>query len=175
MQLHTCLRAANQARQIEWDTGGNIDLSYASNELAGEAGELIEAALDVLNGNENYEALAEEIGDVIICCDLIAGRLDLVIETHVEILYGESDVKDILLDLAMEIGGVANTVKKQERARFGMVGAKGSLDDLRRNLQEVVVHVHRLGGAMRVPVRPCVASKFNKTSLKYGLATLMKE
>lgn len=175
---HTTLRAANTARQREWDTGGNIDLSYSGNELAGEAGELVQAAIDYLNGSGNLEALREEIGDVIICCDLIALRVQRPLRTQfpTDTSIGCSDavvVKDHLIDLGIEIGNVSNTIKKQERERFGMVGARGSLDDMMRNLDEIVQIVHRIGECFGQAAHSCVASKFNLTSRKYGLATMM--
>lgn len=181
MAKYKTLRAANLARQIEWDTGGNIDLSYSGNELAGEAGELIQAAVDLMNGSENRIALKEEIGDVIICCDLIAMRVQQPLDTSdpvdrgcrvdLDSPDGLSFIKDQLIDLALEVGNVSNTVKKQERARFGMVGAKGSLEDMMRNLTEIVGVVYRIGESFGVDAGECVADKFNLTSSKYGLET----
>ena len=176
MSRYRTLRAANIARQAEWDTSGDIDLSYAGNELAGEAGELAQATFDLLNGSQNYTAFREEIGDVIICCDLIALRVQkpLLTERLVEITEGSAPaivVKDLIIDLAIEIGNVSNTIKKQERARFGMVGAKGSLDDMMINLGEVIRIVHDIGECFGVDASQCVADKFNLTSSKYGLAT----
>lgn len=172
MGVYDNLRDANRARQTEWDTAGDITLSYAGNELAGEVGELIEAATDILFGGTDNEALKQEIGDVIICCDLIAMRcgFDLNLEPVVPI-YGLP--KDIMLDLAIQIGMVCNTIKKQERERFGMVGARGSLEDLKRNLDEVVLYVYRLARCFDLYAGSCVAEKFNLTSRKYGLQTIM--
>jgi hypothetical protein len=172
------LRDANVARQAEWDTGGNIDLSYSGNELAGEAGELIQAAVDLLNGGDDYEALREEIGDVIICCDLIGLRVGrpLITRWPVNPRKGHADariVTDQLVDLAIEVGNVSNTIKKQERERFGMVGARGSLDDMMHNLNEIICLVHWIGESFGVAAGECVAHKFNLTSAKYGLQTKM--
>lgn len=179
MVAYTSLREANVVRQAEWDTGGNIDLSYSGNELAGEAGELIEAVAYYLADGDDLEAVREEMADTIICCDLIALRLDMQIDTEVFFSEpgapaGDDAIKDILIDIAIEVGRISNTIKKRERERFGMVGARGSLEDLRRNLNELVLHVYRLGDAMGESPRDAVAAKFNKTSAKYGLATTMK-
>lgn len=184
MTICATLREGNTVRQAEWDTGGNVDLSYAGNELAGETGELIEAATDIIDGgSDNWTALAEEMADVIICCDLIALRLDMPLVTDLPAFNAPHDhfgtgskefVKDILLDIAMEAGRISNTVKKRERERFGMVGARGSLEDLNANLNEQVLNVYRLGDAMGVLPAKAVADKFNKTSTKYGLTTMMK-
>lgn len=175
--MFSTLREANLARQAEWDTGGNIDLSYAGNELAGEVGELIQATVDLLNGSDNFVAFEEEIGDVIICCDLIAMRLERPLETDIvfdgHVVVDNEDLKDLLIYLALEVGNVSNTIKKRERERFGMVGARGSLDDLVRNLSEIVRTVHLIGEYYGKFAGGCVASKFNLTSAKYGLATKM--
>ncbi len=172
MALFEDLRSANRARQAEWDTGGDITLSYTGNELAGEAGELIEAATDILFGGSDQEALRQEIGDVIICCDLIALRCGLDLNLTPEVpVFGMP--KDIMLELSIQVGMVCNTIKKQERERFGMVGARGSLEDLNRNLNEVVFNVHRLARCFDLFAGSCVAEKFNLTSRKYGLKTEM--
>ena len=89
------LRAANLARQEEWCPDQKPDLSFRGNELAGEIGETIEAAIQVLIlstlagrasnlikklererdgwiGSRGTKAdLAEELGDIVICCDLV--------------------------------------------------------------------------------------------------------
>ncbi len=179
MSVHGSLRMANRARQAEWDTGGDMTLSYSGNELGGEVGELIESAIDVLgNGEEFLVDLRQEIGDVIICCDLLGNMLDIPVITAVPQYLGDGDfdyddVKDTLLEIAVQSGMVCNTVKKQERERFGMVGARGSLDDLQRNLNLLVEHVHILADYFGIPVSRCVADKFNLTSAKYGLKTQM--
>lgn len=73
------LRAANRARQAEWDPSDDITLSYRGNELAGEVGEacnvikkLERERLGIRGSRDTVEHLAEELADVIICVDLIA-------------------------------------------------------------------------------------------------------
>lgn len=75
---HT-LRSANLTRIEEWDPGKQIDASYRGNELAGEVGEacnvikkLERERLGIRGSRDTIEHLAEELADVIICCDLIA-------------------------------------------------------------------------------------------------------
>ena len=75
----TSLRAANNARQKEWDAGNQITLSYRGNELAGEVGEacnvikkLERERLGIAGSRDTKAHLAEELADVIICVDLIA-------------------------------------------------------------------------------------------------------
>lgn len=181
MTVFSSLRLANRARQAEWDTGGDITLSYSGNELAGEVGEFIESAVDALNHPDDDEMLSnlrQEIGDVIICCDLIGNMLDIPVITSVPQYLSDSDpvgamVKDILLDVSICAGMICNTVKKRERERFGMVGARGSIDDIQRDINMLIDHIHLIADEFGISVSRCVADKFNLTSAKYGLKTQM--
>lgn len=76
---YTTLRAANAARQAEWDPGKQISLSYRGNELGGECGEaqnvikkLERERLGIRGSRANVGDLAMELADVVICADLIA-------------------------------------------------------------------------------------------------------
>lgn len=85
MTDHTNLRDANVARDIEWRAGAApLSLSFRGNELAGEVGEacnvlkkLERARLGLRGSRDTVEHLAEELADVVICCDLIAMDLGL--------------------------------------------------------------------------------------------------
>lgn len=79
MTTYDTLRAANEARQKEWDKDARITLSYRGNELAGEIGEacnvikkLDRERLGIKGSCDTVEHLAEELADGIICIDLIA-------------------------------------------------------------------------------------------------------
>jgi NTP pyrophosphatase (non-canonical NTP hydrolase) len=81
---YSTLRDANRARQIEWDKGSKIDLSYRGNELAGETGEacniikkLERERLGIRGSRATIEQLAEELADVVICADLVAMELNI--------------------------------------------------------------------------------------------------
>lgn len=78
-RLFTNLRAANEARQAEWDGNSQITPAYRGNELAGEVGEacnvikkLERERLGIAGSRDTKEHLAEELADVVICADLIA-------------------------------------------------------------------------------------------------------
>lgn len=78
-RIYPTLRAANQARQAEWDKDERISLSYRGNELAGETGEacniikkLDRERLGIRGSRATVEQLAEELADILICVDLIA-------------------------------------------------------------------------------------------------------
>ncbi len=78
------LRLANQDRQEEWDPTNAITIEYRGNELAGEVGEacnvikkMARERLGLRGTRATKEQLAEELGDIIICCDLIAMQFDI--------------------------------------------------------------------------------------------------
>lgn len=73
------LRFANGMRLHEWDPNDGITPAYRGNELAGEVGEacnvikkLERERLGIRGSRDTVAHLAEELADVIICCDLIA-------------------------------------------------------------------------------------------------------
>jgi|GEM_PF-2028166 NTP pyrophosphatase (non-canonical NTP hydrolase) len=78
-QTFTNLRAANVARQLEWDAGNQLSLTYRANELAGEVGEACNVAkkiererLGIRGSRATISDLGDELADVIICADLVA-------------------------------------------------------------------------------------------------------
>lgn len=77
--IYTTLRAANEARQAEWDKDERITLSYRLNELAGETGEACNVGkkiererLGIRGSRATVADLANELADVVICADLVA-------------------------------------------------------------------------------------------------------
>lgn len=81
VHVYESLRAANQHRQTLWSGGENKTNGplYAATELAGEVGEVcnvvkkLEREARGLPGSRTtLEKLEEEIGDVLICVDLLA-------------------------------------------------------------------------------------------------------
>lgn len=85
------LRTASRLREIEWDAKGQIDLSYRGNELAGEVGEACNAIkklererLGIRGSRDTVAHLAEELADVVICVDLIAGSLGIDLSSAVK-------------------------------------------------------------------------------------------
>ncbi|MBI1261281.1 MAG: nucleotide pyrophosphohydrolase [Rhizobiales bacterium] len=100
MAEFTTLRAANEARQKEWDKGAKIDLSYRGNEMAGETGEacniikkLERERLGIVGSRATLEQLAEELADVIICVDLIAMSVGINMEAAVRSKFNVTSEK----------------------------------------------------------------------------------
>ena len=84
------MRAINGERYKAWAQGTGDDPLYASNEFAGEAGEvcnivkkLVREERGWVGSRSDKDALAEEIADVIICVDTIARMYDINIEEAV--------------------------------------------------------------------------------------------
>ncbi len=73
------LREANLARDAIWAKGDKMTPSFRGNELGGEAGEaqnilkkLDRERMGMVGSRASLDDLAEELADVIICCDLAA-------------------------------------------------------------------------------------------------------
>ncbi|MBU4433180.1 MAG: MazG-like family protein [Alphaproteobacteria bacterium] len=97
---HATLRAANLARQAEWDTDDQITLSYRGNELAGEVGEacniikkLERERMGIKGSRASLADLAEELADVIICADLIAMQLGIDLDRAVAEKFNKTSDK----------------------------------------------------------------------------------
>ena len=79
------LREAVKRREPCWNpTGEKIPIAFRFMELCGEAGETANAGkklarkeLGLVGGNDDLTNLKEELGDVIICCELIAQHYDI--------------------------------------------------------------------------------------------------
>lgn len=79
MSTFSTLREANIVRQKEWDPTDKITPSFQGNELAGEVGELCNLVkkfdrhrMGLKGGKVDLDAIKEEIGDIVICLDLLA-------------------------------------------------------------------------------------------------------
>lgn len=98
------MRKANYARQQEWDGKkqlvGNLGLLFASNELGGEVGELqnmikklVRRDLKIPTGEVTLDDIADELGDVIICVDLLAIKLGVDLGAAVRRKFDKTSAK----------------------------------------------------------------------------------
>lgn len=78
------LRTANIVRQARWPGAHKADLTFRALEVCGEVGELAEAVKKYLRRREGIAGsqasvrnIADELGDVIVTCDLLARDLDI--------------------------------------------------------------------------------------------------
>ena len=90
MTEYSTLRAANAARQLEWDASNQITAAYRGNELAGEVGEacnvikkLERERMGIRGSRASVAELADELADVLICADLIALHYGIDLEAAV--------------------------------------------------------------------------------------------
>lgn len=114
------LREANAARQLEWDAGNVITSSFRANELAGEMGEALERALDLIvlaaavgrlsntikklererlgirGSRSTIEQLGEELADVNICTDLVAMEYNIDLDKETRKKFNEVSEKQNL-------------------------------------------------------------------------------
>lgn len=111
MTVYTTLRAANVARQLEWDNEGRIDAAYRGNELAGEVGEAcnvikkLERERRGIRGSRATVAeLADELADVVICADLIAMQYGIDLDAAVARKFNATSEK-VALDTRLEPTG----------------------------------------------------------------------
>jgi len=93
------LSKANYIRAKEWG-GPQTTLSFKGNELAGEVGEacnilkkMERTRLGMKGGGGDRDALAEELADVIICVDLIAGHLCIDLEAAIRDKFNKTSDK----------------------------------------------------------------------------------
>lgn len=95
------LREKNNQRQEEWPSDIEVDELFRSNELAEEAGELCGAVKKLyrykhnIAGNQKsydelHQNLKEEIGDLMITLDLLAGKYGLNIEECTKMKFNQT-------------------------------------------------------------------------------------
>ncbi len=78
-------------------------------------------------------------------------------------------------ELAGEVGEACNVVKKLERERHGWRGSRATLDDLAQELADVVICADLCAVTAGIDLDAAVVAKFNATSRKQGLSTLLPE
>lgn len=167
------LRAANAARQQEWDpTGFAKTRSWRFNELGGEVGEvcnilkkLHREACGVPGSRATKDQLAEELADVVICIDLAA--MECLVDP---MLYDVPAVPRIQFSDLTHAGNCL-------LARMGLVSAT-FLDNTEHPAELIKMRLKSLLNVVRciayyqgIDLEMAVINKFNFTSAKVGLRT----
>lgn len=177
MGYFATLREANAVREVEWDSGGQLDGSFYANELAGEVGEAIEVAQDLILSSPysgfTLDSLADELADVVICTHLLANKFGVEVNKPSSDFDTASSVENELLSLAVYTGHACNITKKLERERLGLAGSRATVDELADKLAYVLWETAYIAWIFAIRLDVAVAVKFNKTSTKVGLATMM--
>ena len=86
----------------------------------------------------------------------------------------KADVAFRALEVAGEAGEVAEAVKKYLRGERGIGGNVGTVDDVAREIADVVISLDLLADALGIDMANAVRRKFNATSAKYGLLTTIE-
>lgn len=169
------LRAANVARQAEWDGDSKAqNLKWRANELFGEAGEaaniikkLHRERVGIRGSRATLTDLAEELADIVICLDLFAMTADIaMVENYYET---ESAEPTTLLRAGTWIGVYVGDICHY--ALFPISIHKKRLLDSINELHKTVVMLARSEG---IDLRTAVAAKFNATSVKMGLTVRLR-
>lgn len=176
MHILAALRAANIARNNEWENKATpFTLVFWANELAGEVGEACNI-LKKLDREFNYNvrgsratmaALAEELGDIVICCDLLGmcASVDYPsagcwpafpkVSAHDYSRYG--------VRLMANAGRACAIVDKFDR--------KSGNEMLASTMQGLMRQTKATADLLGVDLERTVRTKFNMTSEKLGLKT----
>jgi NTP pyrophosphatase (non-canonical NTP hydrolase) len=77
------------------------------------------------------------------------------------------------LELAGEVGEVANAVKKIMRHQLGMVGGSADDTNLKEEIGDVLISLELLARSFNYDLWQCAVEKFNKTSDKNGFPIKM--
>lgn len=98
----TNLRAANIARNQEWNTGSErVSMTFRATELAGEVGEacnvikkLERERIGLVGSRDTKEHLAEELADIVICTDLVAMDADIDLDAAIAAKFNATSEKN---------------------------------------------------------------------------------
>lgn len=78
-------------------------------------------------------------------------------------------------ELAGETGEACNVIKKLERERHGWRGERDTIEHLAEELADVIICVDLIAGRAGIDLSNAVRDKFNATSRKVGLPTMLGE
>ena len=76
-------------------------------------------------------------------------------------------------ELAGEVGEACNIIKKLERERLGLRGSRATKHELVQELADIIICVDLIAIQLNVDLSTAVEEKFNQTSAKYGLRTMI--
>ncbi len=76
-------------------------------------------------------------------------------------------------ELAGETGEACNVIKKLERERLGLRGSRATVAQLAEELADVVIVVDLIASRLNIDLSYAIEQKFNATSAKVGLKTVI--
>jgi NTP pyrophosphatase (non-canonical NTP hydrolase) len=77
-------------------------------------------------------------------------------------------------ELAGEVGEACNVIKKLERERLGIRGSRATVEQLAEELADAVICLDLIAMQAGIDLQQAVQEKFNATSGKYGLETMLR-
>ncbi len=173
------LRAANLARQAEWTGNEQADIAFRALEVADECGEvagavkkLLRAQRGICGSTMTLEDVADEIGDTIISLDLLACELRIELVDPATTQPPKPDGKP--LELALAVDWAVGQVSMAILTDVDKAVTASLMAELAARMRNVLQFLNELAAALGVDVGHAVATKFNKTSVKYGLTTMME-
>lgn len=164
------LHRANVARQKEWDSSNTkTDLDFWGVELAGEVGEacniikkLERERLGMRGSRSTVQDLADELGDVIICCDLIACAHQSLADPAEQLQWLKNKS---LASLGNEMAAASGMVNH--------IIASRDFFQLTSMLCILINRTELVARSQKIDLDAAVKAKFNATSEKYGLTVRM--
>lgn len=94
------LMQLNTRRQLEWDSCGQLDLTYRALELCTECGELgeqvkklVRSQKGLVGNTTDITRIADEVGDVMICLSLLCKDLGIDIELATKQKFNKTSTK----------------------------------------------------------------------------------
>lgn len=176
------IRAANVARQDEWAGSEKADILFRALEVADEAGEvlgaikkLVRAQRGIGGSTMTLEDVADEIGDAIISIDLLACELGIKWQKP-RIGDGFKDVPPVTLALAIDvaIGNLSQVILQLAQSSESAHTDSAASGYIPSRIQTALRLLVGLAEALGIDAGHAVATKFNKTSAKNGLTTMME-
>lgn len=175
------LRIANIARQAEWPGNEEADAEFRALELADEIGEVLgatkkwlRAERGIAGNTKTIEDLADEIGDALISLDLLLNEVGLpeLKPLHGASVSGSTCPARMALTVFASAGRTADVfidiVSQRADSEVSHL-----LHRFKGSIYVLTLQIIRLAQNFEINVERAIASKFNKTSEKYGLQTRM--
>lgn len=179
MANHANLRDANVARQAEWDTGNQVDLSWRCNELAGEAGEVCNVLkklhrerLGIVGSRATKDDLADELADVMICVDLVGMHENIPTFGSGPARIDHDPMRGVEFASLTDAGNAL--AARTGRVSSLLFEAPGDRNILHRSLAVVVKTTIAIAIMEGIDLRGAVAKKFNETTHKVKLTTFLR-
>lgn len=178
----SALRTANVARQAEWTGCEQADIAFRALEVADEAGEIAGAVKKLLRAQRGITGstmsiadVADEIGDTVISLDLLAAQLGMDLPPPAKTsIFSGVEISFLALALDGAIGHLSQGVLAFLDRKASDYAADNSGGYVRSRMQTSLRILTALAEALGIDAGQAVAAKFNKTSAKYGLSTMME-